>query len=120
MAEPAGKETALAPLRLAARKTAATTEVSLGECPLRGRINLRGDAADPTFLAAVARAAGAEPPVTPNTTSRHGGATLLWLGPDEWLIETPAESEIATAAALEGELAALHAAVTTMFEGWRR
>jgi len=88
--------------------------VRLAECPLRGRINLRGDAADAAFLAAVSGATGVEPPTEPNTGRCGPGNIILWLGPDEWLVETAAEAEAATAAALEQALSSLHAAETVV------
>ncbi len=68
-------------------------------------INMRGDAADATFLQAVGDVLGQDIPVQPNTTSR-GEHVVLWLGPDEWLITTglDAQALIATLAdALAGQ-----------------
>jgi len=89
-------------------------QVRLDVCAPRGRINLRGDVADPAFMAAVSGAGGIEPPTEPNTGRAGSDATILWLGPDEWLIETAAAAEADTAAALETTLGPLHAAATVL------
>jgi sarcosine oxidase subunit gamma len=38
-------------------------------------------------------------PVEPNTTAEVGGATVLWLGPDEWLVLGATEGDFRDAAA---------------------
>lgn len=77
------------------------------EHPHLGKINLRGDSSDQAFMDAVAEAVGAAPPVEANTVATAGKNTILWLGPDEWLVVTPAnkqgEAEAALAGALEGQ-----------------
>lgn len=88
--------------------------VRLSECPPRGRINLRGDAGDTRFMEAVTGVTGIKPPTAPNTAARAGETTVIWLGPDEWLIETGATEEAGIADALDGALAEMHAAVTVV------
>lgn len=77
------------------------------EHPHLGKINLRGDSGDQTFMDAVAEAVGAAPPVEANIAVKAGKSTILWLGPDEWLVVTPegkqGEAESALAKALEGQ-----------------
>lgn len=46
------------------------------------QIALRGNAADPRFIAACESVLGAAPPSVPNSV-RSG---IFWLGPDEWLV----------------------------------
>ncbi len=111
MAETVAKQSPLAHL---ATGSASGAAVRLGECPARGRINLRGDTGDPAFRAAVAGAVGIEPPTAPNTAQKATDKTVLWLGPDEWLIETDPAAEAATAAALADAFASLHAAATVV------
>ena len=86
--------------------------VTLDECPPRGRINLRGNGQDSAFASAVSATLGLELPVEANTSRVGNGTTILWLGPDEWLIETEAESDSAIMDALETSLADQHVAVT--------
>jgi sarcosine oxidase subunit gamma len=77
------------------------------EHPHLGKINLRGDSSVQAFVDGVAEAIGAAPPVEANTVAKAGKNTILWLGPDEWLVVTPegkqGETEAALAAALEGQ-----------------
>jgi len=63
---------------------------TLRELPAPLLLNLRGDAADPTFASAVSGALGVGAPTEPNTVAVSGETSLLWLGPDEWLIVAPA------------------------------
>ena len=94
-------------------ETAATEApaVALTQCPPRGRINLRGDAANPEFLAGVEEVIGVDPPSTANTGRQGPDAAILWLGPDEWVIEVPAAVETKIAESLENALSELHASV---------
>ncbi len=89
--------------------------VALTDCPPRGRINLRGNPDDPAFAGGVAAVVGVEPPVVPGTAHSGESARILWLGPDEWLVETDREDEVAKR--LEEALAGLHAAVTVVGDG---
>ena len=60
---------------------------------------------------------GLEPPPTPNTGRSRDGTVILWLGPDAWLIEVPAEAEDAVARALEKSLSGCHASVAVVGDG---
>ena len=91
--------------------------VTLARCPPRGRINLRGNCADPAFRAGVASTIGAEPPAAANTSRSAGRGVILWLGPDEWLAEVAPAAETAIAAALEDALSGLHASVVAVGDG---
>ncbi len=90
--------------------------VTLGERRFLGKIDLRGE---PTkkFRDAVAGVLGVALPTAPNTTADAGARTVLWLGPDEWLIVTPPGAEDETAEALRAALAGHHVAVTDVSEG---
>ena len=68
-------------------------------------LDLRGDPVDPAFVAAVEGALGASPPSTPNTVTAGVAASLLWLGPDQWLVVAPASD---LARRLETALGGLH------------
>ena len=91
--------------------------VELRARPPRGRIELRGDPADPGFVAGVADSVGLEPPLTPNIGRSRDDAVILWLGPDAWLIEVPAEAENAVARALEKSLSGCRASVAVVGDG---
>jgi len=76
------------------------------EKPFLGFINLRGRRDNTAFLAGVLKVLGCEPPTTPNSVVDSGDFRIYWLGPDEWLVMTPAgrEGEVKSALlkALEG------------------
>lgn len=107
--------------RFALDASAAPSPGALGiaawERPFLGHINVRGDAADARFAAAVAKAAGLVLPSAPNTVASGEAGVAYWLGPDEWLMVTPAGREDAVAEALREALAGLHAAVTAVGSG---
>ena len=64
------------------------------------KFSLRGDTTDGAFATAVQTALGMALPVEPNRTNGDGERTLLWLGPDEWLLVCPAADNAAVEAAL--------------------
>lgn len=71
--------------RIEARRNA----VQLAETPFLGKHILRVDAGKAS--AAVKKATGLALPVEPLTTSISDDLALLWLGPDEWMLVTPAD-----------------------------
>ena len=83
----------------------------LTERPPHGQLNLRGDPARPAFLDGVRRALGFDLPLDPNTTADADDLAALWLGPDEWLILTPADRTGAVAGRLRAEFRAEFAAI---------
>ena len=89
---------------------------TLGERRFLGKVDLRGE---PTkkFRDAVAGVLGVAPPTAPNTAAGDDARTVLWLGPNEWLIVTPPGAEDETADALRAALAGHHVAVTDVSEG---
>lgn len=113
MAERYRRHGALAHLGLEARATAAVphAQVMLGECAMRGLFVLRGDAGASEFRSAVSAVLGIAPVVEPLTSARKRDLSILWLGPDEWLVVTPdrraARIERALRDALEGQHAGL-------------
>jgi len=86
--------------------------ITLAEAPFVGKVNVRGNAADPAFTAAFASVLGVQPPLQPNTVARHGAYTAFWLGPDEWLIHTPQDGQENLIGALHVALGDQHCAVT--------
>lgn len=60
------------------------------EKPFLGYINLRGKADHTGFIAGVLKVLGVEAPTEANTVIDAGENRIFWLGPDEWLIVTPA------------------------------
>ena len=81
-----------------------------------GHINLRGNSSDAGFLGSVEQALGQPLPVQPNTVST-GRHTACWLGPDEWLVVTPAASAAELAGRLDQALSSTHASVNDVSGG---
>ena len=119
MAERYQRRSALAHLGLEARAAAGAGEggVTLGEAPMRGLLVLRGDAAGAEFRSAVAAVLGIEPAVEPLTSARRRDVSILWLGPDEWLVVTPDRRRARIERTLRDALAGQHAAVTDVSHG---
>ena len=110
-------------LSLAARAQAEAehsgTGVVLTEVAHPGLINIRGDASDPAFIAAVEKAIKLTPPTAPNTvTGKPSQTRIMWLGPDEWLVIAKPGRRERVVAALWKNLkdGKLHAAVSDSSE----
>jgi sarcosine oxidase, subunit gamma len=85
--------------------------ISLEERAFLGKVNLRGDAGDETFAAAVRGVLGCALPTEPNTVAESGGNTVFWLGPDEWLIHCPEDGQAELIGRLCKDLEGWHCAV---------
>ena len=81
-----------------------------------GHINLRGEAANPDFLAALAAVLQQELPVAANTMS-IGDHRVFWLGPDEWQIVASADNTARLLAGLREALTGVHASVCDLSGG---
>ena len=119
MSERIRKESPLAEFSVAARSTSRPEKagVHLRERPFLGHLNLRGDPTDQDFLRAAAAALGGSLPLEPNTVKESGELTVMWLGPDEWLLVTPPGREAETAEALHDSLGEIVASVTDVSGG---
>ena len=89
----------------------------ISERPFLGHLNLRGDPDDAAFTSAVETVLGLALPMEPNTTAAHGDLLALWLGPDEWLVVTPPDSQAAFQDSLEAALDGMHVSVTDVTGG---
>ncbi|KND60085.1 Sarcosine oxidase gamma subunit [Candidatus Burkholderia verschuerenii] len=76
----------------------------LTERPFLQLVNERGDTRDPAFVKAIQNVIGCVPPEKANTIARGNGYTMLWLGPDEWLVQSDAAHDASRAAPLEATL----------------
>jgi sarcosine oxidase subunit gamma len=85
--------------------------VALREIPHLAQILLRGDPGDAAFAAGGRAALGFDLPVAANTVASAEGISALWLGPDEWLVVGPPDSEDDLAARLNGALRGRHVSV---------
>ncbi len=83
-----------------------------------GLLNLRGNAADTAWVAAVEGAMDAKLALSACTTQEHAGVRTIWAGPDEWLVIVPQGQETALASKLRGALASTHHAITDVSSGF--
>lgn len=81
-----------------------------------GHINVRGPEEEPGFVKSVEQVLGQALPIEPNTVSadRH---QVFWLGPDEWLVVTPAGGAAELAGRLQKETSGIHASVNDISGG---
>jgi sarcosine oxidase subunit gamma len=102
------RQSALAHLGLKARQQPTQpTGVELAELQMPGQIGLRLDSANKTLVQIAEKALGLPLAIAPNTVTKKGKKSTLWLGPDEWLVLVPP----ATTEKLKNALAGHHAAV---------
>jgi len=64
--------------------------VRLAPTPPQSLLNMRGRPQDAHFVAAVRKVLGVALPESPNRGEAGERVTVLWLGPDEWLLLAPA------------------------------
>jgi sarcosine oxidase subunit gamma len=95
-----------------ARANAAPSVFSIRELPFTTQVNLRGDAANARFAAAVRSVVGCPLPDKANTFTTGANGSVLWLGPDEWLVTDRPDRGDEIAGALEREISGLHHSVT--------
>ena len=81
------------------------------EVPLLGYISLRGNANQPTFLAAVKSALGLDLPTKPCVSISNKTLSIFWVSPDEWLITCERSQLASLQASLKGALNRLHSQV---------
>ena len=63
--------------------------ISIEERDLVGKINLRGKSADKEFMKNVGSVLDLVLPIEPNVKVSNNNISIIWLSPNEWLIETP-------------------------------
>lgn len=85
--------------------------LTLREMPVAGQIDLRGDPADTGFVEAAASVLGCALPLAPNTVARAAEVSVLWLGPDEWLVLAAPGAEAGLVAGLQEAIGGRHCAV---------
>ena len=90
----------------------------LRERPFLELVNVRGDARDGAFVAAVESVIGARLPTQPNTVARGSEYDALWLGPDEWLLRSNEARKPELEGKLRTALGALFASVVDVGSGY--
>ena len=84
---------------------------SLEELPWCGKINLRGNTDNTSFVSSVKRALGLAIPLDAHTCTTKNGITCYWLGPDEWLVHCDIEKVQSIIQNLKSALSETHSAV---------
>ncbi len=87
------------------------------EKPFLGYLNLRAHDNNTGFLAATLKVLGCEPPTAANTVIESGEYRIYWLGPDEWLVVTPAARQDQVKADLMAALEGVFCAVADNSSG---
>jgi len=95
-----------------ASASAVRGQFSIHEVPFATQINLRVDAG--AHGAKVASVLDCELPVAANTWSAGKDTSVLWLGPDEWLIVAPDSRNDALSTGLDISLGGVHHSVTDL------
>ena len=63
--------------------------ISIEEKNLSGKINIRGKSSDKEFMKNIGTALDLVLPTEPNVRIFNNEISIIWLSPNEWLIETP-------------------------------
>ena len=63
--------------------------ISINERDLVGKINLRGKSTDKEFMKNIGSVLDLVLPIEPNVRVSNNNISIIWLSPNEWLIETP-------------------------------
>ena len=97
-----------------AAASAALERFAIRELPFTAQINLRGNPAEAAFAGHAAQALGTPLPQPANTWTGGNECTVLWLGPDEWLVAAADGRAEALCGALRRALAGTHHSVTDL------
>ena len=63
--------------------------ISINERDVVGKINLRGKSTDKEFMKNIGSVLDLVLPIEPNVRVSNNNISIIWLSPNEWLIETP-------------------------------
>jgi heterotetrameric sarcosine oxidase gamma subunit len=86
--------------------------IRMAERPFLGKFVLRVDAAEAADL--LLGAVGMSLPIEPLSSATAGDLSLLWLGPNEWMLVTPPEQADTAFADAEKALASIHHQLVTV------
>jgi len=82
-----------------------------------GYINIRGSSDNIKFTRAIKQVLGLDLPINANTYAEKNGDTLMWLGPNEWLLLTSEDRVQILIEELEAALSGIFAAVNDISGG---
>ncbi len=86
--------------------------VSIEEKNLSGKINVRGKSSDKEFMKNIGSVLDLVLPIEPNVRIFNNNLNIMWLGPNEWLVETPENEKDKIISLLESKLNPQKTAIT--------
>jgi len=98
---------------MAGERSSVTVEIN----PNLDYMNLRGDPSDRQFVNAANKVLRVDLPLQPNTFNA-GLSTAYWLGPDEWLLASPAGERPTLPALIDDALSGMHASLSVVNGGY--
>ena len=86
--------------------------VTIEEKDLSGKINVRGKSSDKEFMKNIGSVLDLVLPIEPNVRIFNNNLNIIWLGPNEWLVETPENEKDKIISLLESRLNRQKTAIT--------
>ena len=86
--------------------------VAIEELSLTGKINIRGKSSDKEFMKNIGSALNLVLPIEPNVRIFNNNISIMWLGPNEWLVITPENEKDGIISLLKSNLNPQKTAIT--------
>ena len=86
--------------------------VTIEETKLSGKINIRGKSLDKEFMKNIGSVLNLVLPIEPNVRIYNNNISIMWLGPNEWLVITPENEKNKIISLLESKLNPEKTAIT--------
>ena len=86
--------------------------VTIEEISLSGKINIRGKSSDKEFMKNIGSALNLVLPIEPNVRIFNNNISIMWLGPNEWLVITPENEKDGIISLLKSNLNPQKTAIT--------
>ncbi len=86
--------------------------VTIEERSLSGKINIRGKSSDKEFMKNIGSILNLVLPIEPNVRIFNNNISIMWLGPNEWLVITPENQKDKIISLLESKLNPEKTAIT--------
>ena len=86
--------------------------VTIEEKALSGKINIRGKSSDKEFMKNIGSVLNLVLPIEPNVRIFNNNISIMWLGPNEWLVITPENEKDGIISLLKSNLNPQKTAIT--------
>ena len=86
--------------------------VTIEERALSGKINIRGKSSDKEFMKNIGSVLNLVLPIEPNVRIFNNNISIMWLGPNEWLVITPENEKDGIISLLKSNLNPQKTAIT--------